>query len=53
MKEEGAQEIAELGGVIYVPFAAGNIKAAFQRIQAEIDAAIDRFEDDEEEDDED
>ncbi|WP_041948483.1 TIR domain-containing protein [Turneriella parva] len=53
MKEEGAQEIEELGGVIYVPFASGNAKAAFQRIQAEIDAAIDRFEDDEEEDDDD
>lgn len=51
MKEEGAEEFAEFGGVIYVPFSSGNIKAAFQRIQAEIDAAIDRFEDDEEEHD--
>lgn len=51
MKEDGVEEFAELGGVIYVPFAPGNIKSAFQRIQAEIEAAIDRFEDDEEVDD--
>jgi predicted nucleotide-binding protein len=51
MKEEGADEFADFGGFIYVPYASGNVKSALPRIQAEIDAAIDRFEDEDELDD--
>ncbi len=53
LRQDGVDEFADLGGVVYVPFASDNVKASFTRIQTEIEAAIDRFEDDEEEDDED
>lgn len=51
LKQEGVEEFTDLGGVVYVPFSRENIKGSFTRIQAEIEAAIDRFEDDEEVDD--
>ncbi len=53
LKQDGVEEFADLAGVIYVPFTGNEIKSTFSRLQTEIEAAIDRFEDEDEETDED
>lgn len=45
LKQDGVEEFSDLAGIVYVPFAGDDIKSAFSRIQTEIEAAIDRFED--------
>lgn len=53
LKQDGVAEFSDLAGIVYVPFAGNDIKSTFSRLQTEIEAAIDRFEDDEEDIDED
>lgn len=53
LKQDGVEEFVDLAGVVYVSFAGNDIKSAFSRLQTEIEAAIDRFEDEEDDSDED
>lgn len=47
LKQDGVRELTSLAGVIYIPFKGDDIKSTFSRVQTEIETAIDRFEDDE------
>lgn len=53
LKQNGVEEFSDLAGIVYIPFAGNDIKSTFSRLQTEIEAAIDRFEDDEDEPDDD
>ncbi len=50
LRHESVPEFTNLAGILYEVFSGDNIKAAFPRIRAEIDAAIERFSSEEEED---
>lgn len=53
LKQDAVADFAGFSGIVYAPFSGNDIKSVFKRLQAEIDAAIARFEDedDDEEDD--
>lgn len=53
LKQEAVADISGFSGIVYALFSGNDIKSVFKRLQAEIDAAIARFEneDDDEEDD--
>jgi predicted nucleotide-binding protein len=54
LRQDGVEPFAGLSGIMYEVFSGDNIKTTFPRIRAEIDAAIERFaSEDEDEDDED
>ena len=53
LKQDIVEEFADLAGIVYVPFSGNDIKSTFSRLQTEIEAAIDRFEDEDEEIDDD
>jgi predicted nucleotide-binding protein len=43
LRQDGVEAFAGLNGIMYEVFAGDNIKSTFPRIRAEIDAALERF----------
>ena len=53
LKQAGVEEFTNISGIVYEEFVGDNIASTFERIRDEIDDAIKRFEDEEDESEED
>ncbi|AFM14199.1 TIR domain-containing protein [Turneriella parva] len=54
LRQDSVEEFSNIAGIVYEPFSGNNIQSTFERIRSEIDDALERFlEEDEDEDEED
>jgi len=52
LRQESVEEFSNIAGIVYEPFIGNNIQSTFERIRSEIDDALERFLEEDDEDDE-
>ena len=51
LRQESVEEFSNIAGIVYEPFIGNNIQSTFERIRSEIDDALERFLEEDDEDD--
>ncbi|AFM14235.1 TIR domain-containing protein [Turneriella parva] len=52
LRQEPVEEFSNIAGIVYEPFVGNNIQSTFERIRSEIEDALERFLEEDDEDDE-